>query len=91
MKTVVTDKLLCKWLPRKSKIINGKDFTRDLRDFLNFSPKRYRKTLVNNTSVVETSMCANQWENIEYVHVPSVASKVYGRAFRRHDESRYQN
>jgi len=91
MKAQVIDQLLCKWLPRKSKIINGKNFTKDLIEFLSFSPKRYRKTLVTNTKVVESLMCANKWSEIEYSHVPSIASKNYANAFNRHDPSRYKS
>lgn len=39
--------------------------------------------------IVEAKMCAQQWEKIEYKHVPSVAMSRYNKAFRRHDEERY--
>lgn len=73
--------LLCKWLPRqkssKSIIAN------ELREFLDYSPKHYRKTLAENTKVVETQMCAKDWDNINFSHVPSVASARYMKAFGR--------
>ena len=41
-------------------------------------------------SVVETQMCAHQWDKIEYNHVPSVAAARYQKAFSRHDAVRYE-
>ena len=67
-----------KWMPRQG------DVAVKLRTFLGYSPKRYRKTLVTLTKVVETQMCAQDWENIEFAHVPSVASARYKKAFNRH-------
>src|SRR5690606_36176608 len=77
------DGLAGKWAPRKGVIANK------LREHLQMSPKQYRKTIVGLTKVVEQQMCANQWDKIEYSHVPSVASKKYARAFGRHDAERY--
>jgi hypothetical protein len=48
------------------------------------TPKQYRKSLVALTKVVETQMCANDWDNINFSHVPSVASRNYKKAFNRH-------
>ena len=72
--------LCAKWMPRK-----GEQAVR-LRSFLGWSPKRYRKTLVELTKVVEQQMCANQWDEINFNHVPSVASARYKKAFARHTE-----
>jgi hypothetical protein len=72
--------LAAKWMPRK-----GKDAV-ELREFLQWSPKYYRKTLVNLTKVVESQMCAKDWDNINFNHVPSVASSRYKKAFNRHTE-----
>jgi hypothetical protein len=36
------------------------------------------------TTVVETQMCAGDWDNINFSHVPSVASARYKKAFNRH-------
>jgi hypothetical protein len=41
---------------------------------------------VSLTKVVETQMCANQWDNINFSHVPSVASSRYKKAFARHTD-----
>jgi len=48
------------------------------------TPKQYRKSLVGMTTVVETQMCANDWDNINFSHVPSVAARNYKKAFGRH-------
>lgn len=74
-----------KWAPRKGAVANK------LREVLGMSPKQYRKTIVGLTKVVETQMCANEWDEINYSHVPSVASRIYSKAFRRHDPEGYQN
>jgi hypothetical protein len=73
--------LCSKWMPRKGEVAVR------LRSFLGWSPKRYRKTLVSLTKVVETQMCANQWDEINFNHVPSVASARYKKAFSRHTEN----
>lgn len=70
--------LAAKWTPRKG------DLAVELRNYFGWSPKFYRKTLVNLTKVVETQMCANDWDNINFSHVPSVASSRYKKAFNRH-------
>lgn len=72
------DGLCAKWMPRK-----GETALR-LRKYLNWSPKYYRKRLVELTKVVETQMCANQWDDINFSHVPSLASARYKKAFGRH-------
>jgi len=57
-----------------------------LRNHLGWTPKFYRKRLVELTKVVETQMCAKDWDNINFNHVPSVASARYKKAFSRHTE-----
>jgi hypothetical protein len=70
--------LAAKWMPRQG------DDAVELRSYLGWSPKRYRKTLVNLTQVVETQMCENSWDDINFNHVPSVAASRYKKAFNRH-------
>ena len=69
--------LCAKWMPRKG------ERAVQLRKFLGLSPKEYRKTLVGLTQVVETQMCAKDWDNINFSHVPSLASARYRNAFQR--------
>jgi hypothetical protein len=72
------DGLCAKWMPRK-----GEEAAK-LRAFLGWTPKYYRKRLVELTKVVEQNMCANAWDEINFNHVPSVASARYKKAFARH-------
>lgn len=69
--------LAAKWTPRKGKI------AAEIRQFFGMSPKFYRKSLVEMTKVVETQMCAKDWDNINFSHVPSVAAARYKKAFNR--------
>jgi len=75
--------LAAKWCPRKGPVAN------EIRKYLNYTPKQYRKMLVELTSVVETKMCAKEWDEINYNHVPSVAANRYQKAFNKHDSARY--
>ena len=69
--------LAAKWTPRKGEV------AREVREFFGMSPKFYRKSLVALTKVVETQMCAKDWDNINFSHVPSVAASRYKKAFNR--------
>ena len=67
--------LCAKWMPRKGPI------SVELRESFGWSPKYYRKRLVELTKVVETQMCAKQWDEINFSHVPSLAMSRYSKAF----------
>ena len=70
--------LAAKWTPRQGPL------AAELRKFFGMSPKFYRKSLVELTSVVESQMCANKWDDINHNHVPSLAAARYKKAFTRH-------
>ena len=70
--------LCAKWMPRKGLVAE------QLRNYLGYSPKFYRKRLVELSNTVEQHMCANDWDNINFSHVPSVAAARYKKAFYRH-------
>jgi hypothetical protein len=72
--------LAAKWTPRKGKV------AAEIRKFFGMTPKQFRKTLVSMTKVVEQQMCARDWDNIEFSHVPSQASRIYKKAFKRNTE-----
>lgn len=69
--------LTAKWMPRKGAIAN------ELRNYFGWSPKFYRKRLVELTKVVETQMCNKEFDKINFSHVPSLASSRYKKAFFR--------
>jgi len=72
--------LAAKWTPRKGKV------AAEIRAFFGMSPKFYRKSLVELTNVVESQMCAKDWDTINFSHVPSVASARYKKAFNRNTQ-----
>ena len=79
---IAGDGLASKWMPRKA---TKEDTTAaELRTFFGWTPKYYRKKLVELSSTVETQMCANQWDDINFSQVPSLASSRYKKAFNRH-------
>lgn len=75
--------LAAKWTPRKGKL------AAELRSYLDWSPKFYRKRLVELTHVVEQKMCAKEWDSINFSHVPSVAAARYKKAFYRNATEAY--
>ena len=75
--------LLAKWFPRKGKWFSA------MHRYLKLTPKEFRKKLVSMTKVVETQMCANEWDKINYGQVPSVAMNQYRNTFLTHDRVRY--
>ncbi len=86
--------LLCKWLPRKMVKAGDRKSNYDVIPLLiqkrmHLTPKQYRQLLVKHTKVVETDMCANNWNSIKYEHVPSKAHNIYKLAFKRHSPEKY--
>lgn len=87
--TLISDALiaengLCaKWMPRKGAAAVK------LRNFMGMTPKQYRKSLVGLTNVVETKMCAKEWDTIEFGKLPSVASARYQKAFGKNAYESY--
>lgn len=67
--------LCAKWMPRKGPV------ALELRNAFGWSPKYYRKRLVELTKVVETQMCAKEFDSINFSHVPSLAMSRYSKAF----------
>jgi hypothetical protein len=75
------DGLAAKWMPREAS--SQKKMAWKLRSIMGMDAKTYRKTLSSLTKVVETNMCAKDWDNIEFSHVPSVANTRYAKAFTK--------
>jgi hypothetical protein len=78
------DGLCAKWMPRKGVVANK------LRKLFRTTPKKYRKMLVGLTNVVESKMCAKDWEKIDYSKLPSLASSRYQKSFNKNDNERYK-
>ena len=53
--------------------------------------KRRLRAMRKYLDIVERHMSANEWDQIEYASVPSRAMMIYRNAFKRHDETRYDN
>ena len=78
------DGLCAKWMPRKGTT------AAKLRNYMEMSPKTYRKTLVGLTHVVEQLMCAKKWEDIDFSKLPSVAGARYQKAFWKNAKDQYE-
>ena len=76
------DVLATKWADRKDK---------PLQAFFNTNESGLRKILadIRKGHIVEHKMCSDQWNEIEYPHVPSVAMARYTKAFNKHDKERF--
>jgi len=53
--------------------------------------KRKLRALRRYLKIVEVSMSANKWNEIQYASVPSKAMTIYRNAFKKHDEVRFNN
>jgi hypothetical protein len=81
------DGLAAKWAPREKSSKSAVAF--ELRKALELSPREYRKMLSDLTNVVESQMCAKTWNEINFSHVPSLASARYQKAFGRNAGEAY--
>lgn len=77
--------LACKWAPREKS--SKRHIATLLRKRIGMSPKQYRKHLAAHSKVVETQMCAKNWEEINFSHVPSRAMSIYRKAFERNSDN----
>jgi hypothetical protein len=75
--------LCAKWMPRQGTLAV------ELRNHATMTPKQWRKKLVTLTKVVESQMCAGDWSNINFSHVPSLAAARYQKAFNRNAAEAY--
>ena len=84
--------LLGKWLPSENASSKKtKSLAKKIRKLMKISPRKYRLLLTKLRSyldVVEVKMCGNEWGEIDYGKVPSLANLKYKNAFMRHDEDR---
>ena len=84
--------LLAKWLPSENASSKStKETARFIRTGLGLSSRDYRRILSllrKYIGVLERQLCANEWENVDYERVPSIANLKYKDAFMRHDPER---
>lgn len=83
--------LCAKWMPREGK--KGQAKTKLARFFMKqfeMTERNYRKMVVGLSKTVEQQMCAQQWDQIEFGKIPSIAAKNYQRAFKRNTPELYQ-
>lgn len=84
--------LLAKWMPSiNTSSENTKSLAYSFIKVTGMSEKKYRKTLSllrNYLKVTERQMSLNEWKEIDYEKVPSLANLRYKDAFLRHDEER---
>ena len=86
--------LLAKWMPSNNTSSKQKRSEAIiLQSLLHLSAREYRKTLSKlreHLEVVDRKASLNQWNDINYNHVPSKANLKYRQAFLKHDEERRQ-
>ena len=84
--------LLAKWMPSNNTFSKQKrSEAAILQSLLHLSAREYRKILSKlreYLSVVDRQASLNQWNDINYNHVPSKANLKYRNAFLKHDEER---
>ena len=80
------NELAKKWMPRYSS--KHLMIAREFAKFLGLNKQQYGKLIKANT--VENVMSRNQWEDINFEHVPSLAAIKYVKAFAKHQPKRYQ-
>lgn len=84
--------LLAKWMPSNNTSSKQKRSEAViLQSLLHLSAREYRKALSKlreHLAVVDRKASLNQWNDINYNHVPSKANLKYRNAFLKHDEER---
>lgn len=66
-------------------ILYGKEDTKKMEKYR----KEYLVPLRKQINIVESLMCNNEWDKINYEGVPGVASRRLHNAFNNHDSERY--
>ena len=86
--------LLAKWMPSNNTSSKQKrSEAAILQSLLHLNAREYRKMLSKlreHLEVVDRKASLNQWNAINYNHVPSKANLKYRNAFLKHDEERRQ-
>lgn len=85
--------LISKWIPsgNASSKVSAK-YNKQIRTYLKWTPSQMQHTLTilrKYIDVVERKMSSDNWQSIDYEKVPSKATKLYTKAFMKHDKDRY--
>lgn len=86
--------LLAKWLPSEnasSKLTKSQSHV--IRKYLGLSKREYRRMLSDlrrKINIVETHICAKEWDRIEFDKLPSYAMKRYKHVFLNHCPEAYK-
>jgi len=84
--------LCAKWLPSvNTSSLHTRRMAQRLAMAWGMTERQYRKSLSalrNYLNVTEVRMTANEWSEIDYPSVPSLANVRYRNAFLKHDEER---
>jgi hypothetical protein len=85
--------LLGKWMPSiNASSADSKRLGRVFAKRLGLNERQYRKFLTalrSQIKIVEQKMCAKEWTEIDYEHLPSRAGFMYRKAFAKQDATRY--
>ena len=76
-----------KWMPRPTR--NQAKLAKPIWKHLEMAPAEYRKLVSGLTVAVEKQLCAKQFDQINYDHLPAMAAARYQKAFGKHDAKRY--
>lgn len=86
--------LLAKWLKSENTSSReSQNLARQTREGMNLTPRLYRKMLSDiraRLKVLEVTMSANKWNDIEFDKVPSGAGLKYRNAFQTHLPEKYE-
>lgn len=86
--------LLAKWLKSENASnARTKELATITRKFMKLSSPNYRKVLSAlraRLNVIERQISSNQWTDIDYSSVPSLAMMKYRNAFAKHDEAGFK-
>lgn len=93
----VSVSLCAKWVPSESKALDNKlGMNKKLSKHMKLTPAQLRKTylapLRRHLDVLERRMCANEWDEIDFGKVPSVAMHIHGKpgkAFEKHLKDKF--
>ena len=80
--------LAAKWAPRENS--KNKIYAKRIMRLTGMRPKAYRQLIAVKSNTVEQQMCANNWQEINFEHVPSQAMRKLQKAFRRHCPEHFQ-